>query len=80
MKAMNEIEELRKKMYEIKTWVDAYPLKAFSDPDFVEVQKLLKRHGLSSDAISAGNMRYVLEKIKNIIETNNHRGFKGGVI
>ena len=69
---MSELEELQEKMHQIKTWIDAYPLSVFPEPDFQKAHKILKQHGMTLDAISASNMRHVIESIKNIVETNNH--------
>ena len=68
---MSELEKLQDKMYQIKTWIDAYPLKIFPEPDFKKAHKILKQHGITLDAISASNMRHVLKGIKEIIETDN---------
>lgn len=66
---MCETGDLQEKMYKIKTWIGAYPLSVFPEPDFKIAHKVLKKHGISLDAISASNMRHVLEGIKNIIES-----------
>jgi hypothetical protein len=68
---MDELEKIQDKLYRIKTWIDAYPLSVFPEPDFKKAHAVLKQHGMSLDAISASNMRHVLEGIKNIIETDN---------
>ena len=68
---MSELEKLQDKMYQIKTWIDAYPLKIFPEPDFKKAHEILKQHGMTLDAISASNMRHVLKGIKEIIETDN---------
>ena len=65
---MDELEELQDKMHKIKTWIDAYPLKIFPEPDFKKAHEVLKQHGMTLDAISASNMRHVLNGIKDIIE------------
>lgn len=69
---MDELEKLQEKMHKIITWINAYPLSVFPEPDFAKAHKVLKQHGMTLDAISASNMRHVLEGIKNIIETDNH--------
>ena len=68
---MDELKELQEKIHKIKTWINAYPLSVFPEPDFQKAHKVLKQHGMTLDAISASNMRHVLEGIKNIIETDN---------
>jgi len=68
---MSELEELQDKMRKIKTWINAYPLSVFPEPDFKKAHKVLKQHGMTLDAISASNMRHVLNGIKEIIESHN---------
>jgi len=65
---MTELEDLQEKLYKIKTWVEAYPVSVFPEPDFKKVTKVLKRNGIAIDSISASNMRHVLKGIKAIIE------------
>lgn len=65
---MDELEELREKMHLIKTWIDAYPISVFPEPDFKKAHEVLKQHGMTLDAIAASSMRHVLEGIKDIIE------------
>ena len=55
-------------MDDIKRWIKAYPLKIFPEPDFKKVHKVLREHDISLDAVSASNMRHVLNGIKGIIE------------
>jgi len=61
-------EELQDKLHRIKTWIDAYPLSMFPEPDFKKAARVLKENGMTLDAISASNMRYVLDGVKEIIE------------
>ena len=68
---MDELKELQEKIHKIKIWINAYPLSVFPEPDFQKAHKVLKQHGMTLDAISASNMRHVLEGSKNIIETDN---------
>lgn len=65
---MDELEELKEKMHKIKIWIDAYPLNVFPEPDFEKAHEVLQQHGISLDAISASNMRYVPNGIKDIIK------------
>ena len=62
------IEELENMRDKIKNWCDAYPVKIFPEPDFGKVRKVLEKNGMTLDAISASNMRYVLDGIKKILE------------
>ena len=68
---MIELEKLRDKLHRILTWIDAYPLDIFPEPDFKKAAKVLKENGMTLDAISASNMRHVLNGIKDIIEKDN---------
>lgn len=62
--------EIQDKLHQIKMWIDAYPLKIFPEPDFEKAAKVLKDNGMTLDAISASNMRHVLNGIRDIIENN----------
>ena len=64
----NKLEALQEKLHKIKTWIEAYPLEVFPEPDFKKAHEVLQQHGMSLDAISASNMRHVLKGIKEIIE------------
>jgi len=63
-----KIEGFQDKMYKIKTWIDAYPVKIFSEPDFEKAHKVLTQHGMTLDSIAASNMRHVLDGLKKIID------------
>ena len=65
---MSELEKLQDKIHQIKTWIDAYPLKVFPEPNFKKAHEVLKQHGMTLDSISASNMRHVLNGIKDIID------------
>lgn len=65
---MTELEDLKEKIHKIKTWINAYPLEIFPEPDFKKAALVLKQNGMTLDSISASNMRHVLEGIKGIIE------------
>jgi len=62
-----ELEKLQEAMDKIWTWIDAYPLDIFPEPDFKKAREVLEQHGMTLDAISASNMRHVLRGIKKII-------------
>lgn len=64
------VERLEDKLQKIKNWCEAYPLDIFPEPDFKKAAKVLKENGMTLDAISASNMRHVLNGIKKIIEGN----------
>ena len=69
VEASEKIYELEDKLQKIKNWCMAYPLDIFPEPeDWVEIRLVLKEHtGTTLDAISASNMRHVLEGIQKII-------------
>ena len=62
------IKELEAALQRMDNWAKAYPIKAFPEPDLVEVHEVLKAHGLSLDAVSASNMRLVINGVKNIVK------------
>ena len=70
----SRIEELEAALERIDNWAKSYPLKAFPEPDFDKVAKVLKAAGLSLDAVSASNMRLVITQVKDIVE----KALKGG--
>ena len=50
----------------IETWSRAYPIKVFPEPDLKKAKKLLEEGGMTLDAISASNMRHVIEGVAEI--------------
>lgn len=67
--AMNdEAERLEDIITQISEWCRAYPIEAFPEPDFKKAAGVLKAEGMTLDAISASNMRHVLNGIKRIID------------
>lgn len=67
-KLEEEIERLRDVLVRIKKWQEAYPCDIFPEPDFKRVHEILLAAGLTLDAISASNMRHVLNGIKEIVD------------
>lgn len=61
-----ENQRLREALEAIATWSDAYPLDVFPEPDFEKAHKLLQAGGMTLDAISASNMRHVVEEVGKI--------------
>lgn len=61
-------ENIQDKLAKIVQWIEAYPLEVFPEPDLKKAAKVLKENGMTLDAISASNMRHVLNGIKAIIE------------
>lgn len=70
LKELEEIEKRAEKMEAaleaISAWGDAYPLNVFPEPDFKRVRDLLEAGGISLDAVSASNMRHVVEGVAKI--------------
>ena len=62
-----ENEKLRNVLRRIDTWAKAYPLKVFPKPDLKKAHEVLKAAGMTLDAISADNMRHVLDQIKEMV-------------
>jgi hypothetical protein len=52
---------------QIEAWCEAYPIDAFPEPDMKKAAALLAAGGMTLDAISASNMRHVLDGIRRII-------------
>jgi hypothetical protein len=50
-------------LHELDGWETAYPLSAFPEPDLKRAAELLKAGGMTLDAVSASNMRYVVKCI-----------------
>ena len=68
IKLEERVEELSDALRKINNWAKAYPLTVFPEPDFKIAAKVLKAAGLSLDAISASNMRHVINGVKDITE------------
>jgi hypothetical protein len=56
------------KLHRIRQWCNAYPLDIFPEPDLAKAAALLEAGGMTLDAISASNMRHVLDGIRKIID------------
>jgi len=52
----------------LRQWARAYPLSVFPEPDFDRAHKVLTAAGMTLDAISAHNMRYVVTRMEKIID------------
>jgi hypothetical protein len=48
---------------EIGGWEQAYPLRAFPEPDLEKAATVLKASGMTLDAITASNMRHVVSRL-----------------
>lgn len=53
---------------EIKEWSEAYPETIFPTPDWEKVRDALEMNGLTLDAVSAANMRHVLNLIQEMAD------------
>lgn len=62
----DRIDELTEALQRIVQWSEAYPLNIFPEPDFEKAAELLKAGGITLDAISASNMRHVVEGVGKI--------------
>lgn len=64
----SENERMRDMIQQIADWQKAYPIEVFLEPDFKRAAEVLKDAGITLDAISASNMRHVLNGIKKIVD------------
>jgi len=61
-----ERDALREALERIEQWGRAYPLSVFPEPDFAKAREALEAAGLTLDAVSASNMRYIVEGVSEI--------------
>jgi len=54
-------------LHRLQSWIDAYPLDVFPEPNFKAVADVLRDNGISLDAVSASNFRHVLKGVSEII-------------
>jgi len=59
-------ERLRKAVERIDRWSKAYPIDVFPEPDWKRVNEVLAASRLSLAAVSASNMRHVVEGVGKI--------------
>lgn len=71
-----ESERFERKWYlrgdaleKIEAWADAYPLEVFPEPDFARAHELLTAGGMTLDAISASNMRHVVNGVRGLAKS-----------
>lgn len=64
-----ENDLFREALWQIAQWAKAYPLKVFPEPDFAKARDLLAAGGITLDAVSASNMRHVVESVGRIAQT-----------
>lgn len=60
------VESYEDALDRIVQWSKAYPLEVFPEPDFKQAAQLLEAGGMTLDAISASNMRHVVEGVGEI--------------
>lgn len=63
-----QLADIEGVILKIKNWADAYPLTVFPEPDFKVVRATLAEKGITLDAVSASNMRHVINGVKAIID------------
>lgn len=52
----------------LQAWADAYPISVFPEPDFDKAHEVLGSVGITLDAISASNMRLVINGVREIVK------------
>jgi hypothetical protein len=62
------IERNSKFRTHIEKWLAAYPLDIFPEPDMAKAADALKAAGQTLDAVSASNMRHVLQRLLEFID------------
>lgn len=62
----NERDRYWEALNQIEQWSAAYPLRVFPEPDFEICATALKAVGQTLDAVSASNMRHVVEGVGKI--------------
>jgi hypothetical protein len=60
------LERYEEALRRIVQWSEAYPLDIFPEPDLKRAADLLRAGGITLDAISASNMRHVVEVVGRI--------------
>lgn len=68
-KILAEYDRMETALYQIRSWANAYPVDVFPEPDFKKANEVLKANGINLAAISAANMRHVIEGVKSIVES-----------
>lgn len=65
--ACEERDRMRDALHKVHQWAEAYPLSVFPEPDFKRAHEVLTAAGMTLDAISASNMRHVIEGVRKIV-------------
>ena len=61
--AETKLATLTEALEEIEDWSHAYPIAAFPEPDFTKARAALEAAGMTLDAVSASNMRHVVNRV-----------------
>lgn len=64
-----KLDRAERAVQDILNWCDAYPLDVFPEPDFKRAAEVLKAAGMTLDAISASNMRHVVNGVRSLAQT-----------
>lgn len=64
----SENERLSNALYQIRVWANAYPVTVFPEPDWTKAAEALRVNGMTLDAVSASNMRHVLDGVMRIVD------------
>jgi vacuolar-type H+-ATPase subunit I/STV1 len=62
------VETAKDALESLSQWSNAYPISVFPEPDFAKAHELLQAGGMTLDAISASNMRHVVNGIGRSVE------------
>ena len=76
-KEEDRCDELEEKMHQIDSWCRAYPLDVFPEPDWKKAREGLESVGVNMGAVSAANMRHVVEGIRRIINARSLKAAQG---
>lgn len=64
--SMDRYERMEEALQRLVRWSEAYPIEAFPEPDLRSAAYVLKRNGMTLDAVSASAMRHVIEGVGKI--------------
>lgn len=63
-----ENERLTDILTKLRTWINAYPVDIFPEPDLKKAAKVLKDNDMTLDSISASNFRFLLGRMLETLE------------
>lgn len=67
--AKKDVERKEHTLEQLRQWSLAYPLSVFPEPDLKKAHEVLTANGMTLDAISAYNMRHVITKVIEIVDS-----------